>query len=159
MDHADRRAIRIMLIGIVFICTAPFLLTLVGVDFGSRGPTLDWSAISQKTELARANELHSSLRGSLTHTILEWMAFTAAAFTAVLAFAHFKIRKDLVTPVIAMALFWAGCMDAFHTLAADRLIEARAPNDNLIPFTWAISRTHKSSRSCVRGRYCSASIT
>ena len=31
-------------------------------------------------------------------------------------------------------------MDAFHTLAADRLIEAVADNRNLIPFTWALCR-------------------
>lgn len=31
-------------------------------------------------------------------------------------------------------------MDAFHTLAADRLIHAVADNRNLIPFTWAICR-------------------
>jgi hypothetical protein len=31
-------------------------------------------------------------------------------------------------------------MDAFHTLAAGRLIEATADNTTLIPFTWAICR-------------------
>ncbi|MEM7557193.1 MAG: ATP-binding protein, partial [Cyanobacteria bacterium P01_A01_bin.84] len=31
-------------------------------------------------------------------------------------------------------------MDAFHTLAATRLIEAVADNNNLIPFTWALCR-------------------
>ena len=31
-----------------------------------------------------------------------------------------------------------GVMDAFHTLAADRLIQATASNNNLIPFTWAV---------------------
>jgi methyl-accepting chemotaxis protein len=40
-----------------------------------------------------------------------------------------------------MALFCAGMVDAFHTLAADRLIPAVADNRSLIPFTWAISRT------------------
>jgi two-component system, NtrC family, sensor kinase len=39
-----------------------------------------------------------------------------------------------------VALFCAGMMDAFHTLAADRLINAVADNTNLIPFTWAICR-------------------
>ena len=31
-------------------------------------------------------------------------------------------------------------MDAFHTLAADRLIDAVADNQDLIPFTWALCR-------------------
>ena len=35
-------------------------------------------------------------------------------------------------------------MDAFHTLAADRLIHSVADNQNLIPFTWAICRVFNS---------------
>jgi len=57
-----------------------------------------------------------------------------------LSFAHFKIKADVVTPILGVTLFCAGMMDAFHTLAADRLIEAVADNSNLIPFTWAICR-------------------
>lgn len=54
---------------------------------------------------------------------------------------YFSInRKDVTTPVIAMALFYAGCMDALHTLAADRIIHTEADPVNLIPFTWAVCR-------------------
>ncbi len=40
-----------------------------------------------------------------------------------------------------MALFCAGCMDAFHVLAADRLLHSVADSVNLIPFTWALCRS------------------
>ncbi len=81
-----------------------------------------------------------TLAGSFTHTLLEWSAFLAALFTVFLAFMHFSMKRDVTTPIIGVALFCAGFMDAFHTLAADRLIEAVADNRNLIPFTWAICR-------------------
>jgi len=84
--------------------------------------------------------LNHTLGGSFTHTILERSAFCIAIFVAILAFLHFSITRDVTTPVIGVALFCAGAMDAFHTLAADRLIDAVAYNLNLIPFTWAICR-------------------
>ena len=84
--------------------------------------------------------LHASA-GSYTHTLLEWSASSLAIFTGSLAFTHFWIKRDPITAVIGIALFCAGMVDAFHTLAADRLIEATADNHDLIPFTWAISRT------------------
>ena len=80
------------------------------------------------------------MAGSFTHTILEWSAFTMAIFAMLLALIHFTIRRDVATPIVGVALFCAGTMDAFHTLAADRLIHAVADNHNLIPFTWAICR-------------------
>ncbi|HEY9658880.1 MAG TPA: MASE3 domain-containing protein, partial [Allocoleopsis sp.] len=44
------------------------------------------------------------------------------------------------TPILGVTLLCAGVMDAFHTLAADRLLEAVADNQNLIPFTWVLCR-------------------
>ena len=41
---------------------------------------------------------------------------------------------------MSAALFTAGCMDAFHTLAANRLISGTAPTENLVPLTWALCR-------------------
>jgi signal transduction histidine kinase len=83
--------------------------------------------------------LHA-LSGSFTHTLLEWTAFCMAIFTVFLAFLHFKVTRHVSTLIIGVALFCAGTMDAFHTLVADRLIDAVADNRNLVPFTWTISR-------------------
>lgn len=94
-------------------------------------------------ELTAANfaeAAHAALRGSYVHTILEWTATCAAILVAVLSFVQYTIRRDASMPVIGVALLCAGSMDAFHTLAADRLIYAVADNRNLIPFTWAICR-------------------
>jgi signal transduction histidine kinase len=130
-----------IVIYIVFAtCILPFFLNLIGVDFGSEQPSLDASLLTHANPKELVDTLHRSLGGSFTHTILEWSAFCAAIFTVVLAFAYYRIQQDVTTPIIGVALFCAGCMDAFHTLAADRLIEAVAPNENLIPFTWALCR-------------------
>ena len=109
---------RSLLIFLIGITVSPFLLNLLGFSFESTNP----------------------LSGAFHHTILEWSAFCAAIFTAILAFNHYIMTKDVTTPVIGFALFMAGCMDAFHTLAASRLIAAIADNKDLVPFTWAICR-------------------
>ncbi|MCH8040403.1 MAG: response regulator [Nitrospinae bacterium] len=124
----------------VGICCFPFLLNLLGFDFGSQNPAFPFSTASQMGAPERVDAMFRTLAGSFTHTILEWTAFCTAIFTVLLAFLHFSIKRDIMTPILGMALFCAGVMDAFHTLAADRLIEAAADNRNLIPFTWAISR-------------------
>lgn len=124
---------------VVVICVLPSLLNLLGVDFGSPSQTFDGS-LSNTTKDKVIDVMHYTLSGSFTHTILEWSAFCTAIFTVILSLIHFYLKADVVTPIIGVALFSSGCMDAFHTLAADRLIQGVADNQNLIPFTWAICR-------------------
>jgi|GEM_PF-1081655 len=128
----------------VGICIMPFLLNLIGIDFASTKRSFDLEAAKGHLQHQMVDSMFYTLSGSFTHTILEWSAFCAAIFAAALSFAHFNIKRDAAAPVIGVALLCAGCMDAFHTLAADRLIEATADNRNLIPFTWAICRLFNS---------------
>ncbi|PCK07740.1 MAG: hypothetical protein COA42_12825 [Alteromonadaceae bacterium] len=125
---------------VIFICAAPFTLSLVGVNFASSGTPFDLNQAADWPKHQQLDAFFYRLSGAFTHTLLEWTAFCAAIFTVALAFSHYVMSKDYTTPVIGAALFLAGCMDAFHTLAANRLIEAVADNRNLIPFTWAICR-------------------
>ena len=64
-----------------------------------------------------------------------------AFFTFVLAFFHYYVRRDVVTPVLGISLAWGGFMDLFQTLAVDRFIQSSADDSVLIPFTWAIGRS------------------
>jgi signal transduction histidine kinase len=128
---------RFIVWGVWLVCFAPITLNFLGVDFHSRSLPFHPENFNADTNI---DTLYFTLTGSFTHTILEWSAFCTAIFTTVLAFIYFRIKKDVTTPVIAVALLCAGMMDAFHTLAADRLIEAVADNKDLIPFTWAICR-------------------
>ncbi len=120
---------------VLVICMIPFALNQIGIDFSSTSIPLP----EPRTLLL--DDLFYKLSGAFTHTLLEWSAFSAAMIIAVLGIIHFRISNDVTVPVICIALFCAGSMDAFHTLAADRLIDAVADNTRLIPFTWAISRT------------------
>ncbi|NQY67485.1 MAG: GHKL domain-containing protein [Flavobacteriales bacterium] len=115
-------------------------MNIVGIDFASSYRPFDIKGIENRTTPQLLDSMFYRLTGAFTHTILEWSAFSTAVFTVLLAFVHFSITKDATTPIIGVALFTAGCMDAFHTLAAARLIDASAPNKDLIPFTWAICR-------------------
>ncbi|MEM9217492.1 MAG: ATP-binding protein [Cyanobacteria bacterium P01_F01_bin.150] len=127
-------------IAIIIICVLPIVLNIFGVSFASNPIPLDAEFVMLLTPQELTERMHGALVGSYTHTILEWSAFCTAIFTVILAFAHFKIKQDAITPILGIALLCAGLMDAFHTLAADRLIEAVADNRNLIPFTWALCR-------------------
>ncbi len=135
-EYPESKIPREVVIAVIAICILPFILNLMGMDFGVQKNSSGLSSLG----IRLTDAVHRSLAGSFTHTILEWSAFCTAIFTVIVAFAHFKIKNDITTPIIGMALFCAGCMDAFHTLAADRLIRTVANDRNLIPFTWAICR-------------------
>ncbi|AFZ15135.1 methyl-accepting chemotaxis sensory transducer [Crinalium epipsammum PCC 9333] len=125
---------------VLVICVLPFLLNLLGISFASPKVTLDFAKLSQLSTQQSFEVVHNALSGSFTHTFLEWSAVCTAFFTALLSFIHFQVKRDVVTPIIGVALFVAGCMDAFHVLAADRLIAGVANQQDLVPFTWAICR-------------------
>lgn len=121
------------------VCLLPALLNLLGFNFASQSIALDAGKVA--TDGIAIDDVFHALTGSTHHALLEWSAVITALLTVLLSFAHFGISKDVTTPIIGVAMFFSGMMDAFHTLAAMRLIEASASNIDLIPFTWALSRT------------------
>ncbi len=137
MDANTNRLPRIFTLAVIGICALPLGLNLLGFDFGVQYGTVE---VSQLTGSAVGDKEFARLSGAFSHTLLEWTAVAIALCAALLAFVHFQIKRDVATPVIGMALLCSGLMDAFHILAADRLLEATAANENLIPFTWAMSR-------------------
>ena len=127
---------------VLIISLTPFALLLFGVDFSSTVEAFDiQEIISWKISDAQLHdEMSYALAGSLKHGLLEWSSVMVAFLTIIIAFSRFAIKKDITIPILGVALFFSGAMDAFHTLAATRLIDAVADNSNLIPFTWALSR-------------------
>lgn len=121
------------------VCLLPALLNLLGFNFASQSIALDAGKVAADGIVI--DDVFHALTGSTHHALLEWSAVITAFLTVLLSFAHFGISKDVTTPIIGVAMFFSGMMDAFHTLAAMRLIEASASNTDLIPFTWALSRT------------------
>jgi len=135
-----QRFLRPELFAAIFaICMIPLAMSLLGVDFGSRSEALTASSFSAGG--VNIDDVFHAHRGAAHHTLLEWSAVVVAMLTVILSFGHFATNRDISIPVIGVALFCSGVMDGFHTLAALRLIDASAPNTDLIPFTWALSRT------------------
>ncbi len=126
------------LIGVLFLCITPFLLNLIGLDFSSVSESLPASLLSQSEIMP--SQMYGALKGAFHHALLEWTAVTIALFTAIASFVHFYRSRDLVVPIIGLAILCAGITDGFHTLAATRIISATADNSDFIPFTWALSR-------------------
>ncbi len=130
-----------LLSGVVAIlCLAPLGMMAAGISLSSARPALspEWVAGLPADELGEA--AHWALRGSYTHTILEWTSVCIALVVCTLAFIQYRLMRDPSLLIIGVALACAGVMDAFHTFAAARLIHAVADNKDLIPFTWAICR-------------------
>ena len=136
----DDKLPQALVASIVAICVLPSLLNLVGVDFAANPAEPGFAEAGPQSSIELADAMHRAMAGSFTHTILEWSALTMAIFAVLLTLIHFTIRRDVATPIVGVALFCAGTMDAVHTLAADRLITSVADNGNMIPFTWAICR-------------------
>ncbi|WP_057832093.1 response regulator [Colwellia sp. TT2012] len=122
------------LVLVLVLCLLPSLLNVLGIDFSSNTTALNFK------QTIEANHLFYALAGALHHTLLEWSAVVLALLTFILALVHYRIHRDVAIPIMGMAIFCAGSVDAFHTLAATRIISAQAENTDFIPFTWALSR-------------------
>lgn len=131
---------------IAILCLLPLIALGLGVDFSTYRPLLSPESVAELSSAELGEAAHHSLRGSFSHTMLEWTAVCAAAFVVVLSFVHFRMTRESSLPIIGVALACAGAMDAFHTFAADRLIQGGiAENHELIPFTWALCRLFNGS--------------
>ena len=122
---------RNILYGVVIVCSLPVVANIFGMDFG---------IAFEASKANKSDALYHKLSGAFIHTILEWTACCLAVFTSLLSMLHFYIKKNAVNAIISLSLVTAGCMDAFHTLAADHLIQAHASHHDFIPFTWALCR-------------------
>lgn len=128
-----------MTIGLVGLCCLPAILMAGGVDLGN---TLNPHFFEQKfaSQHDHTQAMFHAMAGSFLHSILEWSAFCVAVVIALAAMLHYRLNGQNSTPIISLVLLSAGTMDAFHVLAADRLIPTVADNHAFIPFTWALSR-------------------
>lgn len=125
---------------ILVICVLPSVLHLLGIDFSSLGQTVGHDLVLRVQADNTIDDQFRRFSGAFTHTLLEWTAFCIAGFVVIMGLIHYKITQNNTTAIIAIAFFAAGLMDAFHTLAATRLIDSVADNADFIPFSWAISR-------------------
>jgi signal transduction histidine kinase/ActR/RegA family two-component response regulator len=125
---------------LIALCALPATLSMVGVDFSSLDHSPNLVEFAKMSTTDRIDSLRYCLQGSFLHNLLEWTAVCLAVLTALITFVNFNLTRTMVTPVIGAALFWSGCVDAFHTLASDHFIHRVADARRFIPLTWTASR-------------------
>lgn len=125
---------------IIALCVLPYLVSHLGINFGLNPISLTSEMAAKMTNDQLSAAIYAAMSGAFSHTILEWSAFMLSLVTLVFAFIHYRLVKDVAVPIICLVLFFSGVLDAFHTLASDRLIAGNAAITNLSPFTWAAAR-------------------
>jgi signal transduction histidine kinase len=126
-------------VAIVLACLIPIVLLAMGmpIHFPAYSPRLDTAGSLLTTSYA-------ALGGGFTHSILLASAGSVALCSALLSFAHSATKKDVLSAVIAIALFWSGFTSLGQVLWAEGLLYWAADVTDFIPFTWAISRLFNS---------------
>ena len=139
MINKEKTFIKYLFIITTWVCILPALLMSVGFNFEVSICTIDnFESINLNSDLY--DRLHKNLADSFIHALLEWTAFCFSFLTVILAWVHFRIKKDVAILIICFGLFFGGCMDAMHTFASVRLIEIVSSNENLVIFTWSVCR-------------------
>lgn len=134
---------KLAFVAVLIISVLPFCFNLFGVEFGSK--SIGLKETNELFSQVTADDQFFALRGALHHALLEWSAVILALLTGFISFVHYFRYHDISIPIIGLALLCAGFTDAFHTLAATRIISANVPNADFIPFTWAFSRIFNAS--------------
>lgn len=90
------------------------------------------------------SELKSSellLHARIMHIALDSVAVTIAFLTAILGFIHFSTKRDIVAPIVGVALFCAALPDILHILGSASFIPAHgSQHKSIVTYTWTFSR-------------------
>ncbi|MBK6447043.1 MAG: PAS domain S-box protein [Bacteroidetes bacterium] len=133
----------VWLIGI--ICALPVLLNVIGIDFGFIGSKIDPYRITQLYQFEQETALQEILRGRYVHTIFVSISITISFLTILLAFIDYRIKGELSTPIVGVALFCSGLFDTFHVLSATQIIHTQTQQFYLASFTWFFCRLFHAS--------------
>lgn len=127
---------KMFLFWVLLLCFTPLILNLVGIDFSSQLTSSD-ALISEQLISTSVTE---NMFGSLHHVVLDWSAVFFAMLAALVSFYHYRVKQNIIVPIIGLALLSVGLVDVIHTLAAAKIITAESSTIDFLPFTWALSR-------------------
>lgn len=122
------------------ICSIPFMLYLLGLDFNYSNKIINLSDIQTINELASNEILTPILKGKFIHTFIVSFSITIALVTTILSFVDYFIKKNASTPIVGIALFCAGMLDLVHIISADQIINYQLSDIYISSFTWLFSR-------------------
>lgn len=122
------------------ICSIPFILYLLGVNFNYSNKIINLSDVQTINELASNEILTPILKGKFIHTFIVSFSITIALVTTILSFVDYFIKKNASTPIVGIALFCAGMLDLVHIISADQIINYQLSDIYISSFTWLFSR-------------------
>ena len=129
---------------IIAICGLPFVLHLFGINFGFVNGQLSLDMISRLIDFEKG-DLQEVLRGRYVHTIFVSFSIAISFLTIILAFIDFRIKGELSTPIVGVALFCSGIFYTFHVLVATNVVHAPSQQFYLTSFTWLFCRAFHAS--------------
>ncbi len=127
------------------ICALPFILNVFGINFGFINGHIDLSMINRLNEFEKQNDLQKVLGARFLHIIFVSISIAIAFLTIILAFIDFRIKGELSTPIVGIALFCSGLFNTFHVLVSTNLIHAPNQQFYLTSFTWFFCRIFHAS--------------
>src|SRR5690349_15726606 len=87
------------------VCALPIFLNLFGINFGFVNQQLDLGMVSRFYQFENEAGFKDILRGRYVHTIFVSISIAIALLTIILAFIDFRIKSELSTPIVGVALF------------------------------------------------------
>jgi len=130
---------------VLSVCAIPVILNLFGVDFGLVNDSLNPYQISHLLEFESQRDFQDILRGRYVHAIFVSIGIAISFLTILLAFIDFRIKRELSTPILGVALFCSGLFNTFHLLVATRIISTEAQQFYFTAFTWFFCRIFNAS--------------
>lgn len=117
---------------VVILCLIPAAITILNPEYA------DEINFNAKQYFNSQGQLIAPVPQS--YVLFQWSAFCIAIFTAVISLVHYKLKQDLTTAVICIALFFSGMLDGLQVLASTNIaFDVKDPKE-FIPLTWVISR-------------------
>ncbi|MGD9581136.1 MAG: histidine kinase dimerization/phospho-acceptor domain-containing protein, partial [Vampirovibrionia bacterium] len=129
------------LLFVLLVCILPFIFTILGLNFGTLDIAFDPQDASKMYGAEFFHLVLSSLKGTITHNILEFGAIYTAFYTCILAITHFFVTKHRITLLIGLAILFSCLMDVFHIILSDQLIPGITFDEHLVAFTWIFARS------------------
>jgi len=111
---------RQLVVAVLLLTFLPFLLNRLGLDFSAVKLPASSTEESVRSSVDENRRNKEAIVGEHVHTLLEWSAVCVAVFTAMLAFAHYRITRDVTTPINGTALFASGMLGRAHADADAR---------------------------------------
>lgn len=146
VDSSSETAKRLpdtMLWTVLFLCAAPFVAQLSGVDLGSRRATPNVYEMRQMAYPEMSEVMIHALPGPFSHVVIAWTATIAALAAGCLSMLRARSTDRLGAAILGVALVASGICYGFHALVSSALwVPTEGTLVELSAWTWALARSY-----------------